>query len=214
YHGEPLSPDRVFDFPKDELESHPAYDFFTPAPLLGYAGNPNNNSGWLTADDYLLGELEAMVIALVADMEEGQMDVSMIDMEEDLSVLFGEDDDFENDSKGVDEEEAWEVNEKWLMAPVTPPPLPAVQPPSVYKVGVPSTTRVNQVSDAEVAAGVTIGELGPRIYAIEGQVQRDMQFQKLQTTVTEMGSRESTLMRCILRLERQIAALEKRPPGP
>nr|GEZ36260.1 hypothetical protein [Tanacetum cinerariifolium] len=41
-------------------------------------------------------------------------------MEEDLAVLFGEDDDFENDSKGVDEEEAWEVNEEWLMAPVTP----------------------------------------------------------------------------------------------
>ncbi|GJZ80878.1 hypothetical protein Tco_0645872, partial [Tanacetum coccineum] len=57
--GEPLSPDRVFDFPMDE--PHPAYDFFAPAPLPGYAGNPNNNNGWLAADDYLLGELEAMV---------------------------------------------------------------------------------------------------------------------------------------------------------
>ncbi|GJX90586.1 hypothetical protein Tco_0343912 [Tanacetum coccineum] len=57
--GEPLSPDRVFDFLMDE--PHPAYDFFTPAPLHGYAGNPNNNNGWLTADDYLLGELEAIV---------------------------------------------------------------------------------------------------------------------------------------------------------
>ncbi|GJZ99268.1 hypothetical protein Tco_0671819, partial [Tanacetum coccineum] len=59
--GKPLSPDRVFDFPEDELESHPAYDFFAPAPLPGYAGNPNNNNRWLAADDYLLGELEAMV---------------------------------------------------------------------------------------------------------------------------------------------------------
>ncbi|GKC06062.1 hypothetical protein Tco_0997672, partial [Tanacetum coccineum] len=57
--GEPLSPDRVFDFLVDE--PHPAYDFFAPAPLPGYAGNPNNNNGWLEVDDYLLGELEAMV---------------------------------------------------------------------------------------------------------------------------------------------------------
>ncbi|GKE00580.1 hypothetical protein Tco_1388563 [Tanacetum coccineum] len=31
--GEPLSPDHVFDFPMDEPESHPAYDFFAPRPL-------------------------------------------------------------------------------------------------------------------------------------------------------------------------------------
>nr|GEV30664.1 hypothetical protein [Tanacetum cinerariifolium] len=159
--GEPLSLDRVFDFLKDELEPHPAYDLFTPAPLPGYVGNPNNKNGWLTADDYLLGELEAIVgeqmvvpaidevaepiveaeeeqvITLVADMKEGQMDVLMIDMEEDLA------------------EEAWEVNEEWLMAPVTPPSVLAMQPSSVYKVG----------------AGVTIEELGSRIYAVEGQVQ-------------------------------------------
>ncbi|GJV67477.1 hypothetical protein Tco_1482986 [Tanacetum coccineum] len=50
--GEPLLPDHVFDFPEDDLEPHPAYDFFTPARLPGYAGNPNNNNGWLAADDY------------------------------------------------------------------------------------------------------------------------------------------------------------------
>ncbi|GJV02315.1 hypothetical protein Tco_1335884, partial [Tanacetum coccineum] len=59
--GESLSSDRVFDFPKDEPEPHPAYDFFAPGPLPGYAGNPNNNNGWLEADDYLHEELEAMV---------------------------------------------------------------------------------------------------------------------------------------------------------
>ncbi|GJZ30533.1 hypothetical protein Tco_0575580 [Tanacetum coccineum] len=31
--------------------------------------------------------------------------------------------------------------------------------------------KVIQVSDAEVAAGVTIREIGPRVFAIEGQVQ-------------------------------------------
>ncbi|GJU71237.1 hypothetical protein Tco_1262642 [Tanacetum coccineum] len=311
--GEPLSPDRVFDFPTDE--SHPAYDFFAPAPLPGYAGNPNNNNGWLAADDFLLGELEAMVdeqmvvpaedeiakqmiipaieeavepvveaeeqvIAPVVDIAEGQMDAPMIDMEEDLIALFGEDDDFDDDDFEDDapdefeEEEVWEVNEEWLIAPVTPPLVLAVPPPSVYEVGGPSTVvaegpsfphvapglpvpplviedlstrldnleyghgqlmqRVIQGSDTEVMVGVTIREVGPRIFAVEGQMQvmssqmiqvvdrveqidvqqRDMQIQQLQTTVTEMSSRESTLMRCILGLERRIAALEKRSPRP
>ncbi|GJT79835.1 hypothetical protein Tco_1054177 [Tanacetum coccineum] len=162
--GEPLLPDRVFDFLEDELEPHPAYDFFAPASLAGYAGNPNNNNGWLEADDYLQGELEAMVdeqmvvpaieevaepiveaeeeqvIAPAVDMEEGQMDVPLIDMEEDLAVLF-DDDDFEDDaSDGFDEEKVWDVNEEWLMAPTTPPPMLAVPAPSVYEVGGPSTT--------------------------------------------------------------------------
>nr|GFA37852.1 hypothetical protein [Tanacetum cinerariifolium] len=226
--GEPLSPDHVFDFPKDELKPHPAYDFFAFAPLPGYDGNPNNNNGWLEANDYLLRELEAMVneqmivptieevaepvveaeeervIAPVVDMEERRMDVPMIDMEEDLAVLL-DDDDFEDDaSDGFGEEE-----------------------------------RINQVSDAEVATGVTIGEFGPRIYAVEGHIQiaaqrdemvaeltqqvqdlqideqqRDTQIQQLQTIITKMGSKESILMRYILGLKRQIAALERRPPRP
>ncbi|GKD99516.1 hypothetical protein Tco_1387500, partial [Tanacetum coccineum] len=46
--GEPLSPDRVFNFPMDE--PHPAYDFFAPRPLLRYAGNLNNMNGWIEAD--------------------------------------------------------------------------------------------------------------------------------------------------------------------
>nr|GEZ22284.1 hypothetical protein [Tanacetum cinerariifolium] len=93
--GEPLSLDHVFDFIVDEPEPHPAYNFFAPRPLLGYAGYLNNNNGWIEADMPLLGEL------------------------------------------GV---EFREVNEEWLMAPVTPPLMPAVPPPSVYEVGGPSTT--------------------------------------------------------------------------
>ncbi|GJU98556.1 hypothetical protein Tco_1327827 [Tanacetum coccineum] len=112
-------------------------------------------------------------------------------MDEDIAMLFG-DNEFEDDaSEGFDEEEVWEVNEEWLMAPVTPPLMLAVQPPSVYKVGVPPLViedlstrlgnleyrhgqlvkKVIQVSDAEVAAGVTIGEICLRVFAIEGQVQ-------------------------------------------
>ncbi|GJR31729.1 hypothetical protein Tco_1107961 [Tanacetum coccineum] len=126
--GEPLSPDRVFNFPIDELEPHPAYNFFAPGPLPGYAGNPNNNNGWLETDDYLPGELEAMAdepmvgpmvdeiaeqmivpavekVAELMVIAEEQMVASVIDMEKDLIALCG-DDDFENDaSGGFDKEE-------------------------------------------------------------------------------------------------------------
>ncbi|GKA37330.1 hypothetical protein Tco_0723895 [Tanacetum coccineum] len=106
-------------------------DFEMDFTAVWYAGNPNNNNGWLEADDYLLGELEAMmdeqmvvaaieevakpvaeaeeeqVIAPAVDMEEEQMDAPVIDMEENLAVFFG-DDDFEDDvSDGFDEEEVW-----------------------------------------------------------------------------------------------------------
>ncbi|GJS53124.1 hypothetical protein Tco_0626486 [Tanacetum coccineum] len=92
--GEPLSSDRVFDFPVDEPKPHLAYDFFAPRPLPEYAGNPNNNNGWLEADDYLLGELEAMVdepmvipaieevAEPVAEVEEEQVIALVVDMEE------------------------------------------------------------------------------------------------------------------------------------
>ncbi|GKD14228.1 hypothetical protein Tco_1198635 [Tanacetum coccineum] len=140
------------------------------------------------------------VIAPVVDIAEGQMNALVMDMEEDLAALFG-DDDFEDDtSDGFGEEEVWEVNEDWLMTPPTPPLMLAVPPPSVYEVGGPSTVvaegpsfphpalglpvppfviedlsirlgnleyghgqlvkKVIQVSDAEVAHGVSIREMG------------------------------------------------------
>ncbi|GJW50812.1 hypothetical protein Tco_0092163, partial [Tanacetum coccineum] len=159
--GEPLSPDCVFDFPIDE--PHPAYDFFAPAPLPGYAGNPNNNNGWLTADDYLLGELQRAVVDesrwfVPAVRVEGQMDAPTLDMEEDLAVPFY--DDFEDDaSDGFGEEEVWEVNEDWLMAPTTPPPSASwvgPQPPSVYEVGGPSTAVAEGLSFPQVAPGLPV----------------------------------------------------------
>ncbi|GKE55326.1 hypothetical protein Tco_1494511 [Tanacetum coccineum] len=136
-------------------ESHPAYDFFAPAQLLGYAGNPNNNNGWLAADDYLLGVLEAM------------MDAPMMDMEEDLDVLFG-DDDFEDDaSDGFGEEEVWEV------APGLPVPPSVIEDLSTRLDNLEYghrqlVQRVIQGSDAEIAAGVTIEEIGPKVLAVEG----------------------------------------------
>ncbi|GJV36160.1 hypothetical protein Tco_1408637 [Tanacetum coccineum] len=87
--------------------------------------------------------------------------------------------------------------------------------------------KVIQVSDAEVATGVTVWEIGPRVFAIEGQVQvmasqmvhaadrweqaavqqKDSQIQQMQTTFTEMGSQESTLMQCILGMDRRLTEL-------
>ncbi|GKC02704.1 hypothetical protein Tco_0994314 [Tanacetum coccineum] len=150
--GEPLSPDRVFDFPMDEPKPHPAYDFFAPGLLPGYAGNPNNNNRWIEADVPLLGELgavadEPMVGPLVDEIAEPiveaeeQVITPVIDMEEDIAMLFG-DGDFSDDNseRFEDEEEVWEVNEEWLMAPVLPPSMPVVPPLSTYEVGGPSTT--------------------------------------------------------------------------
>ncbi|GKB69950.1 hypothetical protein Tco_0931362 [Tanacetum coccineum] len=253
--GEPLSLDRVFDFPMDEPESHPAYDFFAPGPLPGYAGNPNNNNGWIEADVPLLGELgaeadEPMVglivdeIAKPIDEAEEQVIAPVIDIEEDIAMLFGDGQFSDSDFEGFKgEEEVWEVNEEWLMAPVTPPLMLVVPLPNTYEVGGPSAataegqsftlpapgfpipppviedlcTRLGnleyghgqlvkkmiQVSDAEVADGIPIREIGLRVSTVEGQ-----------TMVTEISSRESTLMQCILGMDRRLANLERRQPGP
>ncbi|GJZ28732.1 hypothetical protein Tco_0573379 [Tanacetum coccineum] len=133
-------------------------------------------------------------------------------VEENLAVLFS-DDDSSDDSLDDDEddEKVWEVNEEWLMAPVTPPSMPVMPPPSNYMVGGPSIAAVEghsltllapgvpmppsviedlctrmgnleyahgqlvkkviQVSDDEVADGIAVGEIGPRVSTIEGHVQ-------------------------------------------
>ncbi|GJT59840.1 retrovirus-related pol polyprotein from transposon TNT 1-94 [Tanacetum coccineum] len=259
--GEPLSPDHVFDFPMDESEPRPAYDFFVPGPLPGYVGNPNNNNGWIEADVPLLGEL-------VAEADEPM----------DLAMLFSDEDFGDDDSEGFeDAKEVWEVNEEWLMAPVTPPPMLVVPPPSTYEVGGPSTAategqsfplpapglpvppsmikdlctrmgnleyghghlvkkviqvmaspmvqavgRLEQVG-AQVEQGQrtatqrdeVISGLSQQVQALQAVVQqRDMQIQQLQTMVSKMSSRESTLMQCILGMDRRLADLERRPPGP
>ncbi|GKF82707.1 hypothetical protein Tco_0244363 [Tanacetum coccineum] len=81
----------------------------------------------------------------------------------------------------------------------------------VEQVGV----QVELVQQASTQRDKTITGLTQQVQTLQVDVQqRDTQIQQLQTTVTEMSSRESTLMRCILGLEKRIAALERRPPGP
>ncbi|GJY83128.1 hypothetical protein Tco_0496504 [Tanacetum coccineum] len=93
-----------------------AYDFFVPGPLPGYDGNPDNNNGWIEADVPLLGELgaevdEPMVGPVVdeiaepiVEMEE-QVIALVIDVEEDIAMLFGDDDFSDDDSEGFEDDE-------------------------------------------------------------------------------------------------------------
>ncbi|GJX43119.1 hypothetical protein Tco_0259795, partial [Tanacetum coccineum] len=78
---------------------------------LWYAGNPNNNNGWIETDVPLLGELgaeadESMVGPVVDEIVESiveieeQVIVLVIDVEEDLAMLFGDD-----ASEGFEDEE-------------------------------------------------------------------------------------------------------------
>ncbi|GJX01438.1 hypothetical protein Tco_0185351 [Tanacetum coccineum] len=259
--GEPLLPDRVFDFLVDESEPHPAYDFFAPRPLPWYAGNPNNNNEWIEAhvplhrelgagaDELMVGLLVDEITKPIVEAEE-QVIALVMDMDEDIAMLFGDDDFVDDDPEGFeDEEEVWEVNEEWLMAPFTLPPMSMVPPSSVYEVGGPSTAAsegqsfplpssglpvpLSVIKDLSTRLG-NLEEIGPRNFAVEGQVQvmasqmvqavdrleqvavqqRDSHIQQLQTMVSEMSSHESTLMQCILGMDRRLTDLERRPPGP
>ncbi|GKF69361.1 hypothetical protein Tco_0202418, partial [Tanacetum coccineum] len=156
----------------DEPEPHPTYDFFMPGPLPGYAGNPNNANGWIKADVPLLGEIgeplgaesdEPMggpvideIVEPIVEMEE-QAIALVIDVEEDISMLFGDDYFSDDDSEGFEDgEEAWEVNEEWLMTPFTPPSMPVVPPPSTYEVGGPSTAAAEGHSYALPTPGFLV----------------------------------------------------------
>ncbi|GJR72392.1 hypothetical protein Tco_0084757 [Tanacetum coccineum] len=130
-------------------------------------------NGWIEADVPLLGELgeplgaevdEPMVDPVIYELVEPivevkeQMVAPTMDVEEDLAVLFGDDDESgEDDSKGPeDDEEVWEVNEEWLMAPITPHPMPFMPPPSTYEVGAPSTDAAEGHSFTLLAPGVLV----------------------------------------------------------
>ncbi|GKF80264.1 hypothetical protein Tco_0238866, partial [Tanacetum coccineum] len=138
------SPDRVFDFPEDALAPHLAYDFFAPGLIPGYARAPVNMNEWIKEDGTLKADLMEPIVDPVVDEMEEQMIALVIDVEEELAMLFGDDDDFsDNDLEGYEDDEAgWEAHEEWLMAPVTPPSMPVVPPSSTYKVGGSSSATV------------------------------------------------------------------------
>ncbi|GKG39511.1 hypothetical protein Tco_0463656, partial [Tanacetum coccineum] len=102
-----------------------------------YAGAPGNMKGWIEEDRPLRADLMEPIMDPMVDEMEELMIALVIDAEEDLAMLFSDDDDFsDNDLEGYEDDEAsWEAHEEWLMAPVTPTSIPDVPLPSTYKVG-------------------------------------------------------------------------------
>nr|GEU90112.1 hypothetical protein [Tanacetum cinerariifolium] len=145
--GESLSPDRVFDFSMDEPEPQDAYDFFAPGLLPGYVG--------AEVDEPMIGSMIDELAKQIVEAEE-QMIALVMDMEEDLAVLFGDDDYIDDDFEGPEgDEKVWEVNEEWLMAPVTPPLMLVMPPPSTYEVGGSSTAATKGHSLTLLEPGVS-----------------------------------------------------------
>ncbi|GKD50788.1 hypothetical protein Tco_1279764 [Tanacetum coccineum] len=119
------------------------------------SSRPNRYQG-AEADGPMVGLVVDEIAEPVVEMEE-QVIALVIDMEEDIAMLFGDDDFSDDDSKGFkDKEEVWEVNEEWMMSPVTPPPMPVVPPLSTYEVGGPSTTATKGQSFTLPAPGFPV----------------------------------------------------------
>nr|GEZ38722.1 hypothetical protein [Tanacetum cinerariifolium] len=76
--------------------------------------------------------------------------------------------------------------------------------------------NVIQVSDAEGQVQVMASQMvhATDIFKRIAVQRRDTQIQQLQTMVLEMSVRESTLMQCIIGMDRHLTDLERRPPGP
>nr|GEY54377.1 hypothetical protein [Tanacetum cinerariifolium] len=190
--GEPLSLDRVFDFLMDEPEPHPAYDFFSLESLPGYAGNPNNNNEWIEADVPLLEELgavadESMVGPLVDEIAEPIVEAE----DDDDSKGFEDEEEWlivpvtPPSMPVVPPPSTYEVGGPSNVAtegqPFTLLVPGFLMPPTViedlstrmgnleYGHGQ-LVKKVIYVSDAEVANGITIKEIGPMVSAIEGHV--------------------------------------------
>nr|GFA69066.1 hypothetical protein [Tanacetum cinerariifolium] len=206
--GEPLSPNHVFDFSDDELELHLAYGFFAPGPLPGYANNPNNHNGWIDADVPLLRELgvvaDGQMVGPVADEPIVDEEAApRIDMDEDLAALFG-DDTFDDD---FDE----------------------VPPPSVYEAGGPSSAVAEGPSYPLSAPRlpvppVVIEDLSTRLDTLEYGHRESVKKQIYRTYRCSSGAGSAggnpaeeivgLTQQCILGMDKRLANLERRPPGP
>ncbi|GKB88987.1 hypothetical protein Tco_0961259 [Tanacetum coccineum] len=203
----------------NESEPRPAYDFFTPGLLPGYAGNPNNNNGWIEADVPLLGELGAEV--------DGPMVGSVVDEIAEPIVEMEDDDDFEGLE---DEEEVWKVNEEWLMAPVTPPPILVMPPPRTYEVGGPSTVVVEgqsftllaprfpmpplviedlctRMSNLEYGQGQLVKKVIQMVHAVDRLEQAGTQVEQGQHTATQ---KDEVITRLTQHVQTLQAAVQQR----
>nr|GEZ61066.1 hypothetical protein [Tanacetum cinerariifolium] len=135
----------------------------------------------------------------------GELDEPMVDPEVNEEVM---DDDY------------WDDEVEWLMAPMTPPRT-TMTVSSTYEIGGPSTTvverphgvlvrKMEDVSDVEVASNISIREIHLRVATVGEQIQN----QQLRTRVTEMESHMGILMSYMLWMEDRLTVLEKSLPGP
>ncbi|GJX20935.1 hypothetical protein Tco_0223612 [Tanacetum coccineum] len=108
------------------------------------------------ADEPMGGPVIDEIAKSIVEMED-QVIALVIDVEEDIAMLFSDDDFIDDDSEGFEYgEEVWEVNEEWLMAPVTSPPMPIMPLSSTYEVGGPSTVAAEGHSLALLAHGLPV----------------------------------------------------------
>ncbi|GJR76939.1 hypothetical protein Tco_0089304 [Tanacetum coccineum] len=84
-------------------------------------------------------------------------------------------------------------------------------------------TRVDTVRDAVMAIKSVVGEIGPRVIALEGHTQetlihmvqdRDAQIEQLSAEMITILEREYGLMQMIATMSKRLADVEKRIPGP
>ncbi|GJU78931.1 hypothetical protein Tco_1276001 [Tanacetum coccineum] len=115
----------------------------------------------------------------------------------------------EFDEAEMDNDDGWEEDDEWLMAPVTPPRA-IVTILSTYEVGGPSTATTVGHPLAIMAPGVATQPqtLQTALHGVE------LQNQQLLTRVAKMESREGTMMSYMLWMEERLTILEKRLPGP
>nr|GEU56595.1 hypothetical protein [Tanacetum cinerariifolium] len=171
--------------------------------------NPNNNNGWIEWDVPLGGEV----------------DEPMIDPEV-------------NEEVGGPSTAAVEGPSSPFPAPGLPVPPTVIEDLSTrlgnleYRHGV-LMRKMEEVSDAEVADNIAIGEIHPRVANVGEQGQEvivgsseqvqtlqttlhetELQNQQLRTRVTEMESHVGVLMSHMLWMEERLTVLEKRLPGP
>nr|GEZ27552.1 hypothetical protein [Tanacetum cinerariifolium] len=152
-----------------------------------------------------------------------------------LDLLFG-------DGTDDDDKDDWENEDEWLMVPMTPPEgysdsfkyLRVIDDLCMrmdnleYRHGS-LVRKMGTTSDAQVADGISIGEIWPRVTTVEGKVQVmvsqavqvvskleeiETKVQLLRTRLAKMESRKSTLMSYMLWMEEHLAVLEKKLPGP
>ncbi|GJT30116.1 hypothetical protein Tco_0910391 [Tanacetum coccineum] len=138
-------------------------------------------------DELMVGPVVNKLAGPIVEVEE-QIVSLVMDMEGDLAMLFGGDDNSgDDDSEGPeDDEEVWSASRFMYRR-------------EIWRGHGQLVEKVIMVSDAEVADGIAIEDIGPRVSTVEDQMQV-MAFQMVQV--------------CILGMDRRLAALERRSPGP